>query len=169
LSHAIGRFNRVATNRLTSLVAGRLPGFGIITHRGRRSGRTYRTPVNVFRRPGGFVVALTYGRGDWVKNVLAAGQAQVHTRGRAHSLSNPRVLRDPARTGLPASVRGILRLLNVDEFLWLDEPSSKTSRARDGRRRQRIRFGRLLDRAVHRRGRPAPSCDDGCSTTGHDP
>jgi hypothetical protein len=116
--------------------------------------------VNVFRRPGGFVVALTYGRGDWVKNVLAAGQAQVHTRGRAHSLSNPRVLRDPARTGLPAPVRGILRLLNVEEFLWLDEPSSKTSRVRDGQRRQRIRFGRLLDRAVHRGGRPVPFCDD---------
>src|SRR5712692_4810299 len=127
LSHAIGRFNRVATNRLTSPVAGRLPGFGIITHRGRRSGRTYRTPVNVFRRPGGFVVALTYGRGDWVKNVLAAGQAQVRTRGRTHNLSNPRVLRDPARAGLPAPVRGMLSLLNVDEFLRLDEPSSGAS------------------------------------------
>ena len=43
LSHAIGRFNRLATNRVTGLVAGRLPGFGIVTHRGRRSGRTYRT------------------------------------------------------------------------------------------------------------------------------
>jgi len=127
LSRAIGRFNRVATNRLTRLIAGRLPGFGIITHRGRRSGRTYRTPVNVFRRPRGFVVALTYGRGDWVKNVLAAGQAQVRARGRTHNLSNPRVLRDPARLGLPAPVRGILGLLNVDEFLWLDEPSSETS------------------------------------------
>src|SRR5712692_4295129 len=74
LSHAIGRFNRVATNRLTSPVAGRLPGFGIITHRGRRSGRTYRTPVNVFRRPGGFVVALTYGRGDWVRTCWPLGK-----------------------------------------------------------------------------------------------
>jgi deazaflavin-dependent oxidoreductase (nitroreductase family) len=120
LSHAIGRFNRVVTNRVTSVLAGRLPGFGIITHRGRRSGRTYRTPVNVFRRPGGFVVALTYGRGDWVKNVLAAGEAQVRTKGQTHNVSNPRVLRDPARAGLPVPVRGILRLLNVDEFLWVD-------------------------------------------------
>ena len=124
LSRTIGRFNRVATNRLTRLIAGRLPGFGIITHRGRGSGRTYRTPVNVFRRPGGFVVALTYGRGDWVENVLAAGQAQVRTRGRTHNLGNPRVLRDPARVGLPAPVRGMLSWLNVDEFLRLDEPSS---------------------------------------------
>ncbi len=127
LSHAIGRFNRVATNRVTSVVAGRLPGFGIITHRGRRSGRTYRTPVNVFRRPGGFMMALTYGRGDWVKNVLAAGQAQVRTRGRTHNVSNPRVLRDPARADLPKPVRGVLRLLNVDEFLWVDDPASKSS------------------------------------------
>ncbi len=91
LSRAIGRFNRVATNRLTRLIAGRLPGFGIITHRGRRSGRTYRTPVNVFRRPRGFVVALTYGRGDWVKNVLAAGQAQVRAPPQPGYLASPRL------------------------------------------------------------------------------
>ncbi len=120
LPRAVGRFNKVATNRVTGLVAGRLPGFGIVEHRGRRSGRVYRTPVNVFRRPGGFVVALTYGRADWVENVLAAGGAQLRTRGRTHDLRNPRVVVDPARAGLPAFVRGVLRRLDVDQFLWAD-------------------------------------------------
>lgn len=125
LPHAMARFNKLVTNRAAGVIAGRVPGFGIVTHRGRRSGQTYQTPVNVFRRPGGFVVALTYGRGDWVRNVLAAGEAQLRTRGQTHRLENPRPVADPARAGVPAPVRGMLALLNVDEFLSLDEPSGK--------------------------------------------
>jgi deazaflavin-dependent oxidoreductase (nitroreductase family) len=50
-------------------------GFGILTHVGRRSGKVYRTPVNVFRAQNGFIVALTYSsQSEWVKNVLASGQ-----------------------------------------------------------------------------------------------
>jgi hypothetical protein len=43
-------FNLAVTNRVTSRFADRLPGFGILTHVGRKSGRVYRTPVNVFER-----------------------------------------------------------------------------------------------------------------------
>jgi hypothetical protein len=35
----------------------RVPGFGIVTHVGRKSLKVYPTPVNVFRAPGGFIVA----------------------------------------------------------------------------------------------------------------
>ena len=69
----VAGFNLAVTNRITSRFADRLPGFGILTHVGRKSGRVYRTPVNVFRAPEGFLIALTYGReSEWVKNVLAA-------------------------------------------------------------------------------------------------
>ena len=44
-------FNLAVTNRITSRFAARLPGFGILPHVGRKSGRVYRTPVNVFRAP----------------------------------------------------------------------------------------------------------------------
>jgi hypothetical protein len=47
----LARINIVLTNRITSLFAGWLPGFGILTHVGRKSGKVYRTPVNVFRAP----------------------------------------------------------------------------------------------------------------------
>jgi deazaflavin-dependent oxidoreductase (nitroreductase family) len=127
LPRAIGRINKVVTNRVAGGVAGRLPGFGIITHRGRRSARTYHTPVNVFRRPGGYIVALTYGQGDWVKNVLAAGNAQIRSRGRTHHVDNPRVVNDPARSGLPLPVRGILGVLNVDDFLLVDDSAGQSS------------------------------------------
>jgi deazaflavin-dependent oxidoreductase (nitroreductase family) len=119
LPHAVARFNKKATNRVTIVIAGRMPGFGIITHRGRRSGRIYRTPVNLFRQPGGFAVALTYGRGDWVKNALAAGQVRIRTRGRDYTATNPRVS-DQWPAGLPPPVRAFLKLLHVGEFLWVD-------------------------------------------------
>src|SRR6202040_28441 len=69
----VAAFNLAVTNRITGRFADRLPGFGILTHVGRKSGRVYRTPVNVFRAPQGFLIALTYGRdSEWVKNVVAA-------------------------------------------------------------------------------------------------
>ena len=61
---SVAAFNRAFTNRITSLFAARLPGFGILTHVGRKSGKLYRTPVNVFREPDGFLIALAYGR-EW--------------------------------------------------------------------------------------------------------
>ena len=75
LPRSLANFNRRFTNRVSRHIAGWLPGFGIVIHTGRRSGRTYETPVNVFRRAGGFTFALTYGRADWVQNVMAAGSA----------------------------------------------------------------------------------------------
>src|SRR5262245_43645068 len=95
IPRSIARFNRVATNRVVIMVAGRVPGFGIFTHRGLKSGRTFHTPVNLFGRSGGFVVALTYGHGDWVENVLVARTAMVRTRGRTHQVVNPCVVKDP--------------------------------------------------------------------------
>ena len=125
LPQRLARFNKVVTNRVARVVAGRMPGFGIIVHRGRKSGRTYRTPVNVFARPGGFTIALTYGGGDWVANVLAAGTAEIHTKGRTHHVSNPRVVKNPARAGVPAPVRVILGRLHVDQFLHVDGSSGE--------------------------------------------
>src|ERR1035438_2185002 len=69
----VAAFNLAVTNRITSRFAARLGGFGILTHVGRKSGRVYRTPVNVFRAPEGFLIAL--------KNVMAAGGCQFETRG----------------------------------------------------------------------------------------
>jgi hypothetical protein len=66
--------HRAFTNRIASRFAARLPGFGIVTNVGRKSGKLYRTRVNVFRKPDGFRIALTYGRDSrWVRNLLAPG------------------------------------------------------------------------------------------------
>lgn len=116
------RFMRPLTvrfiNRLTRLVAGRLPGFAILHYAGRTSGRSYRTPMNVFRDGDGYVFALTYG-GDvqWVKNVLAAGGCDMEVRGRTIRLERPELITDPARRLMPQPVRAFLGLLAVTEFL----------------------------------------------------
>ena len=122
----LARSNRRVLNPLVRRVAGRLPWFAVVVHAGRRSGRSYRTPVNAFRRPDGFVIALTYGPDtDWVRNVLAFGEATLEHRGRQIRVTNPRLTgADEARDSLPAVVRAALRLLRVDRFLVVREAAS---------------------------------------------
>src|SRR5882762_6699713 len=89
----VAAFNLAVTNRITSRFANRLPGFGILTHAGRKSGKVYRTPVNVFRAPEGFLIALTYGReSEWVRNVISAGACQLETRGVQYQVSSPTIV-----------------------------------------------------------------------------
>ena len=77
-------------NPVTRRFAGRLPGFGLLTHVGRTSGRAYITPINVFRRGRHHLFALTYGSDvQWVKNVIAAGGCTLRTRGRTFRLLDP--------------------------------------------------------------------------------
>jgi len=103
-------------------VTGRLPGFCIAIYRGRKSGRAYHTPLAVFRRGDRRIFALTYGPDvPWVKNVLAAGQCEIVTRGRHVTLVEPRMDVDPRAAAMPIPVRWFLRLMGVDHFLWMVE------------------------------------------------
>jgi deazaflavin-dependent oxidoreductase (nitroreductase family) len=89
-----------------------------VTHTGRRSGRTYRTPVNVFRHGDRYLFALTYGaESDWVQNVLAAGRCQIKTRRRTVELVAPERFTDPTARLIPVPARWILGLFSVTEFL----------------------------------------------------
>lgn len=119
----VARFNRTVTNRLTRPLASRLPGFGVVVHTGRRTGRTYRTPVNVFMTSVGYRVALTYGsRSAWVRNVRAAGECRLETRGRVEHLRVGALTHDPTAAGVPGPVGVILRGLHVTDFLALVRP-----------------------------------------------
>jgi deazaflavin-dependent oxidoreductase (nitroreductase family) len=116
----LAKINIIFTNRITSLFAGWLPGFSILTHVGRKSGKVYRTPVNVFRASNGFVIALTYSsQSEWVKNVLVAGGCELKTRGKEYQLSAPRVVRDATRRRFPIPVRTVLRIVGADEYMEL--------------------------------------------------
>ncbi|MBV8965022.1 MAG: nitroreductase family deazaflavin-dependent oxidoreductase [Mycobacteriaceae bacterium] len=80
-------------------VARYLPTFAVIKHRGRTSGKQYETVVNAFRKGNVLAVMLAHGKTNWVKNVLAAGEADVQLFRRTAHIVNPRVL--PAGTDDP--------------------------------------------------------------------
>ncbi len=120
LKRPVAAFHRAVTNRIAKPFASRLPGFGVVTNAGRNSGKLYRTPVNVFRVPGGFLIALTYGRDSgWVRNVLAAGGCQLETRRVRYQLSEPVIVNDPTRRRFPIIVRVVLGLIDANDFLQL--------------------------------------------------
>ncbi|HEX2766808.1 MAG TPA: nitroreductase family deazaflavin-dependent oxidoreductase [Candidatus Limnocylindria bacterium] len=110
-------------NPITRVVAGRLPWFGILHVKGRKSGKRYDIPMNAFRQPDGtWVFALTYGSEvQWVKNVLAAGECTMTTRGRRVRLTQPELFVDPKRSHMPLPVRLFLGPLRVTEFLRMRE------------------------------------------------
>ncbi|WP_028477764.1 nitroreductase family deazaflavin-dependent oxidoreductase [Nocardia sp. CNY236] len=115
---ALANINRYITNPAASVVAGRVPGFGIVLHKGRKSGRAYRTPVVVFERNAGYRIALTYGRNvDWVKNIRAAGDFALETRGRVVELTEPVIRCDPSMDWAPLGVRQVLRAISADYYL----------------------------------------------------
>ena len=116
----VRQWNKAGLNRITRRIAPWAPGFGVIIHRGRRSGRLYQTPVNVFATEDGYVFALTYGPDtDWVKNVLAAGGCELRTHGHAIPLTSPRLYHDESRRGIRPVERQVLRGIGVADFLSL--------------------------------------------------
>ena len=65
----------------------------VVRHVGRRSGRTYETPVVAVEHDDSFLIAIPYGeRTDWVKNVLANRKGTVVTHGRTYEVDQPLII-----------------------------------------------------------------------------
>lgn len=91
-----------------------VPGMATIKHRGRKSGKTYETLVTAYRKGSVLAIALGHGKTDWVKNVLAAGEADLHFIRRDVHLINPRIV--PAGSGsegLPFMARVLANRVGV--------------------------------------------------------
>ena len=72
----------------------------VVQHVGRRSGRTYETPVIAAQHGDSFLIALPYGeRTDWLKNVLGKGSAAIVTNGRTYEVDRPEVIPMAEATG----------------------------------------------------------------------
>jgi deazaflavin-dependent oxidoreductase (nitroreductase family) len=113
-------------NRFSRLFVHWLPYFAIISYRGRKSGKTYHTPMNVFRDGDDYLFALTYGSDvQWVKNVLAAGEAELRIRNKTIRLTDPEMFVDPSRHFMPLPVRIGLGLARVSEFLRMRTASGR--------------------------------------------
>lgn len=91
--YRLAHLNRRVTNPILRPVGRWVPPFAIVEHRGRRSGRLYRTPVFAFYRAGRVTIVLSYGdRTEWVRNVVAAGGGVLVRRGRRFSLLDPHIV-----------------------------------------------------------------------------
>jgi deazaflavin-dependent oxidoreductase (nitroreductase family) len=120
LPRALARFNRLVTNRLFAPLAGRVPPWVLLEHRGRRSGGVYRTVLMAFAHDNDLVVALTYGpTTDWVKNVLAAQSCRVKHAGRWRTFSSAELLEGERALALLPLVRIPLRMTGLTHVLRL--------------------------------------------------
>jgi deazaflavin-dependent oxidoreductase (nitroreductase family) len=86
------RFQIKYFNKAVKPIARFLPGTATIKHRGRTSGKQYETIITPYRKGNVLAIALAHGKTNWVKNVLAAGEADLHFIRKEVHLVNPRVL-----------------------------------------------------------------------------
>lgn len=119
---AVARFSRDVINPVIRHAAGRLPPFSLLEHRGRKSGRLYRTPIMVFQSGNDMIAALTYGPAtDWAQNVISASSCVIEYRHRRIALANPRIVHAvPGNMPLPWLVQRALTLMTVSDFLLLE-------------------------------------------------
>jgi deazaflavin-dependent oxidoreductase (nitroreductase family) len=84
-----------------------LPGMSVISHRGRTSGKQYETVVSAYRKGNTVAILLAHGKTNWVKNILAAGEADIRLGRHNLHLVNPRVVAagtdDPSLPGIARS------------------------------------------------------------------
>lgn len=85
----LARFNR----RFINPGAVEKGSWPVLVHRGRSSGKEYRTPLGVYPVEDGYLFTVNYGpRTDWFRNVVAAGEATLEMDGRSIQLTDPKVL-----------------------------------------------------------------------------
>lgn len=114
---AFTRVSSPITLRLAG--SGLIPVWGVLHHRGRKSGKAFATPLAILASPDGFVLPLPFGEGtDWCRNVRAAGGGVIRWRGADHAVADPEII--GATTAAPAFnplLRPIVRVLGIKRFL----------------------------------------------------
>ena len=123
LPRFLRRVNRVFTNPLFGTFAWFVPPFSVVYHRGRKSGRAYRSPVVSFRDARGvIVIPMTYGRDvDWARNLLHAHRGEIERMGRRLAVTNPRIVDlRAALSHLPRALHPFFRLADFPGFVLLD-------------------------------------------------
>ena len=120
--NAVRRLNQKVLNPRQMDTAGQPGAFAqILRHTGRTSGRTFETPLGIEPTDDGFVIALVYGNDtQWLKNVLAAGRAEVVRDSVTHAVERPEVVPVEAVIGFfkPSDQR-LFGLFGVDRCLRL--------------------------------------------------
>jgi hypothetical protein len=98
-----------------------LPPFAVLHHKGRRSGRSFETPVQAYATPEGWLVGLTFDHNaPFALNLIAAGGGEMTRAGRRYRISGPRRVGREALKTLPALAALEMRAVGIDEFLQFD-------------------------------------------------
>jgi deazaflavin-dependent oxidoreductase (nitroreductase family) len=121
-----GRLRRLAIvgGPATLPIAGRraFPLYGVLHHVGRRTGRTFDTPVVVRATEDAVYVPLPFGdRTDWYRNARAAGGTWVTWKGTDHWLARPVVVElEATGSGFNGLMREIMRFARIDKVVRFD-------------------------------------------------
>jgi deazaflavin-dependent oxidoreductase (nitroreductase family) len=114
----VRQFNRRVLNHFTLTFAGRRI-YAVVQHVGRRSGKTYNTPVVAASVGDEFIMPLPYGSDtDWCMNVMAADGCTLQHKGKAYHVNAPKIMN--AAEALPLLQpywRFMFRLFHVELFL----------------------------------------------------
>ena len=106
------------------------PIFSIVRHTGRRSGRSFETPVAARRTDEGFVLALAFGSGaHWYRNLVTAGGGVIRWRGVDYPVGAPEVIGvDEALATFNAVQRAGLRAADIDGYVHIPEAPEQRAR-----------------------------------------
>ena len=114
-------------NPLVRRIAGRkhVAMLAQVHHTGRRSGRSFATPVGARLSGVYFLIPLTFGSGsDWCRNVRAAGGATIRWKGDDLHVVEPELLdtkaaRTEIRSAFKRSDRAFIRLMGITQVMRL--------------------------------------------------
>ena len=102
-----------------------------IRHVGRRSGRTYITPVSARRSGDTVLIALTFGnQSDWSRNVRSAGGGSIRIEGEDFDVTQPQVMSRQEAKPLVQSAfspleRAGFRMLGIKQVMVLRVASAE--------------------------------------------
>lgn len=123
-SDRIRRFTKTANGPMRRIAGTRLGmlyfNLAALHHVGRRSGRTYVTPLSAYRLGDGFVLGVAYPEVDWCRNVLAAGKCTLTWNGKEHALERPELISAAeAMRAYPLLVKPFIVGPGTKTFVWL--------------------------------------------------
>ena len=124
IPRTVAKLNRAGLNRVTRRFAGRIPPFVLVSHTGRKSGKTYTVSLMAFRSDDAnrMVIALTYGEAtDWQRNIEAGGPASITSRGVTRPIVGLHIAdRRDAAGAIPWIVHRVLDLIGADRVALID-------------------------------------------------
>ena len=127
---------RYVAKRAINPLLGRSAGsahspFALVRHVGRKSGKTYETPLIAFPKDEHFIMALTYGpKVDWYRNLQASGKGTLLWHGKEYSIKEPEQMeRNLALQSFTPLQRFLLRVFNNQYFISVRSSGPETVRA----------------------------------------